>query len=129
MRADDLLMELKGEFLLLLKSGSIELVTEQHYFSYLCLYFLYLHLSFLSKDVKRDNFYSFYEVVAFCRAEAVFARGLAAASPYLPPVFVQITGKMGPLYHCMACEISTLAFYILSPIVGNFLLPFTVVWQ
>ena len=59
-------------------------------------------------------------------AEAVFARGLCAASPVFAAaevVFVQITGKMGPLYHFVSRVVRCASFYIPSPIAGNH--PFT----
>ena len=59
-------------------------------------------------------------------AEAVFARGLGAASPVFAAaevVFVQITGKMGPLYHFVSRVVRCASFYIPSPIAGNH--PFT----
>ena len=88
--------------------------------------FVFVFALFVRRGLKGDNFYS---LVAFwwvpC-AEAVFARGLCAATLVFAAaevVFVQITGKMGPLYHFVSRVVRCASFYIPSPIAGNH--PFT----
>ena len=110
----------------ILESGSILLAAAAAVFAV----FVFVFAVFV-KGPKRDNFYSFYKVVAFWwvpRGSRICPRPLCCFPRICraPPVFVQITGKMGPLYHFVwrVRWISTLPFYIPSPIVGNF--PFTV---